>query len=200
MSLLQCDGKRRGVRFLAVLLVTTAALWASTAAATVMLYLDLPTLVETSDVIVHGRVIDQHTYFDDSRQQVTTKTTVEVARTFWGPQEATVTFRQVAGEWNGTLTAIPGDAKFEPYEEVVLFLVDGKGKYAGDRYLSGLAQAKYTVLRQRGEATVVRDLGSLAFLTQETNEIGHRAPESFTFESFVPELETLVAGIKGGER
>lgn len=191
---------RRGGRLLLVLVALVVAVWTTTAAATVMLYADLAGLVELSDVIVQGKVVDQHTFQDEKTQQVSTITTVEVAKTYYGEVGRTVKFSQWGGEYGGQTRAIPGDAKFEPYEEVIIFLADGKGEYAGMRYLTSLGQSKFTVLRHEGQALVFRNLTDLAFLDQNSNEIEPRPSERYTLEAFVPELEALIAGIKGGKR
>lgn len=191
---------RGSSRVLLSLVVLVVALWTTTAAATVMLYADLARLVELSDVIVQGRIVDQNTFHDEQADEVATITTVAVDKTYFGDVGKTVQFRQWGGEYGGKIAAIPGDARFDPYEEVVLFLADGKGEFAGMRYLVSLGQSKYRIVRHGDNAFVVRDLTDLAFLNQETSVISHRPSERLSLDAFIPELESLIAGIKGGKR
>lgn len=187
-------------RFVSTLIVLTALLTSVAASATVMVYTNLARLVELSDVVVQGRVVDQDTFYDETLREVTTVTTVEVDHAFLGDVGHQVEFRQWGGEWGGRIAQIPGDAQFSPYEEVVLFLVDGEDQYAGNRYLTALGQSKYTIVRSGGEISVLRNLHDIGFMDLETSEISPRRSEIHRYDEFVAELEALVAGIKGGAR
>lgn len=193
--------KPLGRRAFAVWLVMAVLAVSAVASATVMLYTDVARLVELSDVIVQGRVVDQHTFFDDDKNEIATITTVELDRVFYGEDIGkTVKFRQWGGEWGDRLARIPGDAQFAPYEECVLFLVDGKDEFAGMRYLTALGQSKFTIVRHAGGAHVIRNLGDLAFLNPDDQSIRPKSDERYEYQAFVAELEALVAGIKGGDR
>ncbi len=189
----------RARTFVSLLLVSFVSLVGAAASATVMLYADLARLVELSDTIVQGRVVDQHTFLDPKTRQVTTETTVEVDHVFFGEPVETVTISQWGGEYDDKLSRIPGDALFDPYEEAVLFLVEGKDQWAGRSYLTALGQSKYTMLRSNGEISVFRNLGDLAFMDVATNEIEPRRSEIYEYRTFVAELEALIAGIKGAD-
>lgn len=177
-----------------------AGLFATSVGATVMLYLDLEDLVEMSDVIVAGRIVSQETFFDEKKQEVATITTVQVSQRYFGAVEDTVQFRQWGGAYDEKVSQIPGDATFEPYEECVLFLVDGQGEFAGMRYLAALGQSKYRVVRDGKDPMVFRDLSDLAFLNQATREIKSQPSHWSRMSSFEPTLLALVAGIKGGAK
>jgi hypothetical protein len=193
------DGKSRW--FAAVLVAIVAFVCSTVASATVMVYADLERLVELSDVIVQGRVVDQNTFYDEETDEIATVTTFEVDRAFHGKVQSgeKVKFRQWGGEYKDRIAGIPGDAHFAPYEESVIFLADGKGEYAGMRYLVALGQSKYTVVRNDGgEPFVIRNLSDLAFLDRDTQQVSPRRNEQRGLKSFTAELQTLVAGIKGG--
>lgn len=188
---------------LAVVAAIIAFAFATVASATVMLYADLPRLVELSDLIVQGRVVDQNTFYDKEADEIATITTFEVDRAYYGDvrQGEKVKFRQWGGEYDDKVARIPGDAQFAPYEESVLFLTDGKGEFAGMRYLVALGQSKYTVVRKNGyDPFVVRNLGDLAFMDADTKRVTPRQDERRSLDSFTAELQTLVAGIKGGDQ
>lgn len=190
-------------RWLVALIVAGAALLcAAAASATVMLYADLERLVELSDVIVQGRVVDQNTFYDEDAQEIATITTFEVDRAYLGDadQGDEVKFRQWGGEYGDRMARIPGDARFAPYEESIIFLADGTGEYAGMRYLVALGQSKYTIVRDGDEASAVRHLRDLAFLDPESRQVKPREDEHRSLASLRAELQALVAGIKGGDQ
>lgn len=192
--------RRHRSRFFIVLAVMLVTLWASSVAATVMLYVDLAKLVELSDVIVQGRVIDQTTTPDAKTGRPMTVSTLRVERVFLGDVGDTVQFKQWGGEVDGLVSRVPGDAQFEPYEEVVIFLDDGEGQYAGMRYLTALSQAKYKVVSDGTQTHVMRDMRDAALYDPTTKTIHVRNNETYTLDTFVPELQALIAGIKGGAR
>ena len=190
--------RRRSSRILLFLFVLSGLLWATSAAATVAEYLDLAGLVDRSDLIVRGHIVDQQLFEDPKRDTMTTITTVKVAHAFHGTVGETVVFQQWGGQVDGLVWQIPGDAEFEPYEDVVLFLVEGRGEYAGMHYLTALAQAKYTVFEHDDTTLDVRDLSTSALYNPDSRAVNPRGRETYTIDSFVAELEALVAGIKGG--
>ena len=176
----------------------TMTVFASSASATVMRHANLPRLVEISDIIIQGTVADQKTYFDKAQGRVVTDTTFTVERSFYGDVAETVTIQQWGGELNGKTHYIPGDATFEPGEEVVVFLHRGDGVVA----LSALGQAKYSVTASNRGKLVFRDLSDMAFLITDENgtqRVDHLSEQPRSLASFVAELESLVAGIKGGD-
>lgn len=182
---------------LSVLLVT---LCATSVGATVMRYVDLARLVELSDVIVQGHVASQSTRVDKETQKLLTTTTVRVDNAFLGEPGRTVAFEQWGGETEEVRSAIPGDATFREDEEVIVFLVDGVGKFAGGRYLAALSQSKFTIDRTGAKPTVERDFTNVAILEPDSGEIAERSQKPIPLENFIPELESLIAGIKGGQR
>ena len=175
----------------------SVGLFVSTASATVMKYAGVDRLIEISDMIVHAEVIDQTTYFDNAQKRVVTDTTLGVRRSFYGKVGEKVTIQQWGGTYGGKTHRIPGDARFEPGEEVIVFLHRGDGVIA----LSALGQAKYSVEKTDDGKLVSRDLSDIAFLIEQSGgakKIGHLPGETRSFDSFVAELQALVAGIKGG--
>lgn len=173
----------------------TLGLFVSSASATVMKYAGIDRLIEISDVIIHADVLEQKTYFDKEQNRVVTDTTFGVNRAFYGDVGEKVTIQQWGGEHNGQTHFIPGDAQFEIGEEVVVFLHEGKDVVA----LSALGQAKFSVEKTNEGKLVTRDLSDITFMLEQNGQqkLGHLPGETRSFESFVAELEALVAGIKG---
>ncbi|MGM0555291.1 MAG: hypothetical protein ACQEVA_02835 [Myxococcota bacterium] len=201
-KLVECRSTRRRMRkgaFVVVLgLLISVGVLVSSASATIMKHVDLPRLVEISDIIVHGQVAEQRTYFDEEQERVVTDVTVEVDRNYYGADGKTVVFQQWRGEHDGQFHSIPGDANFEDGEEVVVFLHRGDDDVVA---LSALGQSKFQVVRNGDQNIVTRDLRDIGFLLDKpdgSTEIGHKPNETRGLESFSAELESLVAGIKGG--
>ncbi len=182
---------------LATFVLMGALLWTANASATVMRYADMSRLIEISDVIVHGKIVEQKSFFDQERGHILTNTTVEVKHAFFGEVSQTVRFQQWGGTYEDKISYIPGDARFEPGEEVVLFLRYG---HPGDDrlYLSALSQAKYTVHRnQSGDALISRDLSDLSFvLPSDPTPVSGINERPTSEQSFYATLQSLVAGIK----
>lgn len=187
----------RSAWLLCAILLASAVLWTSNAAATVMRYADMARLIEISDVIVHGTVADQQTIFDNERGHIVTNTTLEIKHAFLGDVSKTVRFQQWGGTFEDKTAYIPGDAPFEKNEEVILFLRRGLD---GDNtlYLSALSQAKYKVHRNDDGKTIIsRDLSDLSFVHANSAKPVGVTDEAVSGEqSFYATLESLIAGIK----
>lgn len=185
---------------------------ATSAGATVMKYADAARLIEISDTIVQGTVVEQKSYFDKAQEQVVTDTTIAVEKTFLGKPQKTITLQQFGGTYEGRTSFIPGDARFETKKEVIVFLHRGSD---GVVALSALGQAKYDVsTNASGEKIVTRDFSDISFLLNADGAKGSAQPPVKTgaqldaklvrleaevrdHDSFVAELEALIAGIKG---
>ncbi len=188
---------RRSIALTLAIAMLGLGLFVSSASATVMKHADLETLIEISDFIVHGRVVERDTYFDEKQQRVVTDTTISVERDFAGKLEEKVTIQQWGGEHDGQFHSIPGDARFESGEEVIVFLHKGDD---GVIALSALGQAKYSVETTDDGKLVSRDLSDITFYIQgrDGGTVKHLPGETRNYASFVAELEAQVAGIKGG--
>lgn len=182
---------------ISAILLAVALIWTSNAAATVMRYADMARLIEISDVIVHGTIAEQNTFFDKDRGHIVTNTTLNIKHAFLGDVTHSVRFQQWGGTFEDKTAYIPGDAHFEKDEEVILFLRRG---FDGDNklYLSALSQAKYKVHRNDDGKTIIsRDLSDLSFVFPEDARPVRALDEAVSGElSFYATLESLIAGIK----
>ncbi|AWV90483.1 hypothetical protein DN745_14555 [Bradymonas sediminis] len=191
-------------------LVFSISLIASTASATVMKYVGLEELIEISDIIVEGSVAEQKVYFDEAQGRVVTDTTFKVKRNFMGKADDTVTIQQWKGTHKGITSQIPGDPKFEKGESVIVFLHRGAD---GVVALSAMAQSKFSLFPSAQGKLVSRNFSDLSILLDDAALKKLAAPsamapsagqlvklpkETRSYESFVAELESLIAGIKGG--
>ena len=188
-------------RALASVLVAVALVCLSTtAAATVMEYADTGDLVEISDVALRGEVVEQKSLFDSSQGRVVTRTTFEVAETYMGEVDGRVTIEQWGGHTGEETSVIPGDARFQVGEEVVVFLRRGDAE-RDVLFLSAMAQSKFAVHRDGNAPIVSRDFSDLVLLEQKSDAEKLRVSgEVEELEAFEATLEELVGSSEGDAR
>ena len=186
---------RLGAAFVVALMLV----WSGIASATTVKFLDLADLITVSDVIVRGTISNERFVYDEARHNVMTHYTVNVTTSYFGTTSKELEFVQWGGEYQGMVSRIPGDASFQRGEDAVLFLNEDKGTL----YLAALGQSKYEVKTKAGVSTVTRALSDIGFLI-EGEEMGrniiHKEDETAELLSFVAEMETLIAAIKGGSK
>ncbi len=106
-----------------------------------MHYLDVEALTEISDVVVRGVVVDSRV-FVGNHDRITTEWTVRVEETLAGEAHDEVRFRQWAGELDGVVEHVPGDARVRLGEHAVFFLV---GDTPDGLFLAALGQSKFAI-------------------------------------------------------
>ena len=132
-----------------VALVAAFALLAPTQSyATTVYYLDIPALVEISDVIVAGEVVDSEVFIGN-HSRITTEWTIRVDQSLKGGELTEVRFRQWAGELDGRVQHVPGDGRVELGQRVVLFL---RGDSPDALFLSALGQSVFHVMPELSRA------------------------------------------------
>lgn len=187
----------RAVRLSLVGILVLAALsFATAASATVMRYADIPTLVDISNVIVQGKVVSETFLTEPDTGHTVTRTELQVTRTFFGPAQEKIVFQQWGGIKDGKTSGVPGDARFEKGEEVILFL--HTATKAPGLFLSAMGQSKYKVVRNDQGTQVWRSLDDMSFLAEGTapTKLEHRPDEKLGYDSFVAELEATIAAVK----
>ncbi len=123
-----------------ILVFTALLLFSATAVAATVVKLDLPQLVEHSDVIVVAQVTGTEASVEDDGRVYTT-VSFETHDTIAGKPPAEFTMRHIGGRAGDVATHAPGIPGFTPKERVLLFL-----GHSGDRFaLTGLAQGKFRV-------------------------------------------------------
>lgn len=130
-----------------------------TAHATTVLPATLSEIVNGSQLIVHGRVVDVRAQTTGDRRSIFSVVTVAVDEAVKGSPGRLVTFRVPGGQIGRYRRVVVGAPDFEAGEEVVVFL---RGGGASMPSLFGLAQGVYKV--QRGAAA--REASAGRFLTQ----------------------------------
>lgn len=106
--------------------------------------LSLPELVRRSDMIVEGRVLTRASSLDlgenGKPKAIWTRTTVAVRTPIKGSPGSEITLLELGGVSGHYSMSLPGAAKLETGEDVLLFL-----KCSGPCAIVGLAQGKYRV-------------------------------------------------------
>lgn len=180
------------------LLVSAALVLSSTLAfATVAIYMDMPSLVERSQVIVHGEVVSQQSTFDKARQLSLLQTTIKVKHAYLGEPGKELIVQQLGGEHEGNSMKIAGDAIFKEKEQVVLFLNKGEDKL---HYLTSLGQSKFTIRAEGKTVFVERDLTGFVFMKPGVKGSQEIKEEPVKLRSFTKELEQTIATIKGSKK
>ncbi|MGE0784799.1 MAG: hypothetical protein AB7S26_03850 [Sandaracinaceae bacterium] len=179
--------------------VAIVALVASHAEATVLVDVSLEDMARDADVIVVGRVIrsEAQLVLDPVRgADPHTLTTVQVSEWIVGPGGATVVVDELGGEVAGQGLAIAGTARYEPGQEVVLFL-----ERAGTRLRTyGMALGRFEIRRGVGGApdSAFRDLHGVAFATWQGGrmELEERAEPAVSLDTFLAYVRSIANGYR----
>ena len=135
------------------------------ARAMVLEALPLRELTRRVDLVVHGEVLGQTTRRESDGHTLWTRTRVRIVETFKGSCPAgELTFDQLGGTLDGLTELIPGDASFQPGEEVVVFLARTPKGFV----LYGFSEGKFTVGYDPvlGSPLVRRDLSNVGLVTR----------------------------------
>jgi hypothetical protein len=133
----------RSFLHVAAVLALLSALNPVAANATTMRYADIPTLTMHSDVVVRGQIVDQQVFLDPASGRISTRWTVSVESALKGGRTGLVSFVQWGGTLDGMVDYIPGDARFELREHVIVFLRTGD---TGELNLTAMGQSRIEVL------------------------------------------------------
>jgi hypothetical protein len=133
--------------------VLLAALFASLANATQVLYRTPQQLGADAQLIVDGRVTAVRSYWNDAGSKIITETTVEVTGTHKGGPRSTVAVVQLGGVVGNVRQTVHGALQWRPGEEVLLFLEDAM---PGTYQVAGFSQGKYHIERDRRGRRFVR--------------------------------------------
>ena len=187
---------RRAVAFLAVPVLVAAS--APFLDATTLRRMDLAELVDAAERVVHARVVDQRSYWDEGLSQVFTDTTFDVLQEAKGEGPRTLTITLMGGRVGIIDTVVPGTPIFAIGEEAVLFT---ESRPDGRKHLVGLSQGSIHVIMndETGERTAISDAhAGVTYMGLEGGVLrpvagpSHRAPLST--------LLTVVRDIASGRR
>lgn len=149
-----------------------AIFYVQTASATLVIHYDFDELVGESDVIIHGRVVDQRSEWVDTH--IGTFVELEVIECLQGdcePGETTEVFR-LGGLIDDLAMVVSGEAEFIIGEEIVVFLELQPG--APGPLVLGMAQGIFTIVADpvTEQRLITRDLAGLQLVVQDENVPG----------------------------
>jgi hypothetical protein len=124
--------------------------------ATTLRKMDLADLVGTAERVVHARVVEQRSYWDEGLMQIFTDTTFDVLEEAKGEGPRTLTITLMGGRVGIIDTVVPGSPTFSIGEEAVLFT---ESRPDGRKHLVGLGQGAMRIIvdEQTGERTAISD-------------------------------------------
>jgi len=132
---------------LAVTIFAFIALIVSTAFATTVVHYNWDQMVDKSDVVVTGTVIDKYSHWNAAKTKIYTTTTVAVSSILKGVTGETVEVRQLGGEVDGVGAKLLGTPEYTLGESVVLFL---EPRPDGAFITVGLSQGKCHLIQKQG--------------------------------------------------
>jgi hypothetical protein len=152
-------------------------------------------LVASADLIVRATVVGQQSTWSEDGTQIVTLTRLRVARYLKGQGAGELTLRQFGGRIGTLASRVAGDARFEPGQDVVLFLRQG----AGVVYLTALAQSAYFVVPSAtGASFVHRDLTDTTFAVLRAGQYALTEPTREPVETVDHLLADLAAAVGAG--
>src|SRR5262249_16773786 len=104
------------------LLMIACVLVGTVAHATVLVPAEFREVVQGSELIAYGRVVDVRPQWADNRTRIDTVVTLEVASWLKGGSDGTITFKVPGGEMGRYRSVMVGAPTFQPGDEAVLFL------------------------------------------------------------------------------
>ncbi len=136
-------------------LLALSLLLASPALATVVVPAEFGEMVNESQTIVHGRVVDVRAQLTGGRRTIESIVTVAILESLKGDAARTISFRVPNGQVGRYRRVMVGAPEFTAGDEVVLFL---KGRPPVLPMPYGLTQGVYRVARAPDGRAVVRPL------------------------------------------
>ena len=153
--------------------------------ATVVVPVDFAEMVEQSQSIVYGRVIDVTAQMSGSRRTIESLVTVSIVTALKGGGAASVVFRLPSGQVGRYRRITVGSPELAEGDEVVIFL---KGRAPLLPMPFGLTQGVYRVARTAGQAIVT----PLVADERGRSVRGDPARRSLTLEAFAQKVRSLV--------
>lgn len=130
---------------LAAIAIATAGVSISTASS--FLKVDIPTLTKMSESVVHAKVVDVQSAWNNEGSAIFTLVTLDVQGRLHGKAAAQIIVRVPGGTVGDFTSEMEGAPKFRKGDEVVAFIArwdDGVAMVAG--YAEGLSKVKYDKL------------------------------------------------------
>ena len=175
------------IRAAALILVLPAL-----AHATVQVPVEFGEMVQGSQLVVHGRVVDVRSQQTGDRRSIETIVTVAVAEALKGQPGETVTFRMPGGDVGRIRRVMVGVPRFTSGDDVIVFL---RGAPPALPTVFGLSQGLYRVARTSdGRAVVAPAILTSPAVGTERVVRGDPARRPLALEAFAREVRSRVEG------
>ena len=180
-----------------VLSFAVLAIVAGLTRATQVLYESPQKMGEKSVLVVQGRVLGTHSYWNDTKTKIYTETTVQVDAAHKGTAAASVTVLQLGGIVDNVRMTVHGALHWRPDEEVVVFL---EPCTPGTYQVSGFSQGKFNIERDAAGKAFVKwpSLEDVEILGAPSADGTPRRLDQVPLERFLD--EALGVNGKGGSR
>ncbi len=175
--------------------VVLALLAAPPARATVMLKMELTTMVGRADVIFVGKVLKLQSHWSEDHRHIVTDYHFQVKRAVRGAAAgSTVVVRSLGGAVDGIGMRISGSPQFRVGEEAMLF-TDIRN---GHRYVTGMSQGVYQLQQtQSGQVTVLGSSAGVALARRSASGrlelLKEPPPQPEPLEGFVKRVHETIA-------
>lgn len=168
------------------LMVALAVLLPARAHATVEVPVEFGEMVQGSQLVVYGRVVDVRSQQTGDRRSIETVVTVAVAQALKGQPGETVAFRLPGGEVGRYRRVIVGVPRFTSGDDVIVFL---RGAAPALPTVFGLSQGLYRVARTAdGRAVVAPAILAAPATGAERVVRGDPARQPLPLEAFAREV------------
>jgi len=149
-------------------------------------------MVQGSQLVIHGRVVDVRAQQTGDRRSIETVVTVAVSEALKGRPADSVTFRVPGGEVGRYRRVIVGVPRFEPGDDIIVFL---RGGAPAMPTVFGLSQGLYRVARTADGAAVVAPAPLMEPATGTVRVVrGDPARQPLSLEAFSREVRARAGG------
>ena len=163
---MEMDMIKKGILFL----LAVAFAMPLSAGATTMVLLTTEDMALKADDIVRAKVVSMVSKKSADGAKIYTYTTLKPLE--WikngGEKPDKIVIRQLGGAVDGVTQKIPGDARFTPGEEALVFLRHKSvKKHDGFYFLLGMAQTKFKIVATPDNIKMLkRDMGNISFVAK----------------------------------
>lgn len=136
-------------RYAGLFALVLAVAIAAPASGSTFVHMELPQLVEASDAVIEGRVVEVESFWDEKGTVIVTEAVIQVADQIAGHTDDWIRVRTWGGEVDGYTVEAPGFPTFDRGERLVLF-VHRPETGRGALRVTGYQLGKYRVVEEAG--------------------------------------------------
>lgn len=165
------------------------------ASASTFIALDMEGMVERSDAVVQGQVIEMKSFWDEEGRIIITEALVAVEEAIAGESDALVWVRTFGGQVGDFHVEAIGFPSFEVGERVVLFLNQRHGVDRSIR-VTGYQQGHYRIIEKQGVEIAVPAVEKGVNLLSEKGQAA-APPQALKLDELKSEVDRLSRRLTG---